>query len=116
MQKASVVIGFRSLVQAFTQLGTVVRVCTLPLLGRWAQIRELGSHLYEMFCDTLTTPLVAQVVRGHKMYECKACLHWCCSCVECSCSEHLCGGPWLSTGVSICVLGRQLGLLDFDAC
>ena len=57
------------------------------------------------FCNTLTTPLVAQVVRGHKMYECKACLHWCCSCVECSCSEHLGGGPWLSTGVANCSAG-----------
>ena len=59
--------GFRSLVQAFTQLGTVVKVCTLPTLGRWALIRELGLHLNEMFCDTLTTPLVAEVVRRHKI-------------------------------------------------
>ena len=73
--------GFRSLVQAFTQIGSDVRVCTSPLLGRWAQIRELELHLYELFCDTLTTPPVAEVVSGHKMYECKACLHWCCSCV-----------------------------------
>ena len=58
--------GFRSLAQAFTQLGTVVKVCTLPTLGRWALIRELGLHLNEMFCDTLTTPLVAEVVRSTK--------------------------------------------------
>ena len=40
-------------------------------------------------CDTFTTPFVAQGVRGHRMYECEACLHWCCSCVGSSCSVHL---------------------------
>ena len=69
LQKSSVVIGFRSLVQAFTQLDTVVRVCTPPLLGRRALIGESGLHLDEMFCDTLTTPLVAQVVRRHEIIK-----------------------------------------------